>query len=428
MVKCVKIQPSGLKGSLNIPPSKSFCHRAVIAASLSEGVSNLENIIFSDDIIATIENMIKLGARVERVGKSGLKVQGSFPKELKNEELDCKESGSTLRFLIPISILSSSKVKFVGQGKLISRPLHPYYRIFNEQNIKYSTSNGDLPLEIDGRLNSGEFEVAGNISSQFVTGLLFSLPLLEGDSKIKVIGDLESKGYVDLTIDILNRFGIEIINKDYKEFIIAGSQKYKAIDHRVEGDFSQAAFWQVAGILGEKVTSSDLNPASLQGDKAIVSLIEKMGGDLSLVGDDFVTKDSATSGIRVDVSEFPDIVPILTVLAALSEGKTEIVNAGRLRIKESDRLRAISTELNKLGGDVKEVGDSLVINGKKSLKGGEVDSWKDHRIAMALAIASIRCTEEVIITNSDAVTKSYPHFWEDFKSLGGIIDEFDMGE
>lgn len=427
MVKCVRIKPHKLKGRLNVPPSKSLCHRAVIGASLSGGVSNLENILFSDDIRATIRAMEKLGSKIERVGEAGLKIEGSFINDLDRLEINCKESGSTLRFLIPISLLSQGQVVFNGEGELRSRPLDPYYSIFDEQGIEYKTDSGKLPLEIKGELRSGEFKLAGDISSQFVTGLLFALPLLEGDSKIAIVGDLESKGYVDLTIDVLEEFGIEIENKNYKQFLIKGRQAYKARDHRVEGDFSQAAFWMVAAILGGQIESGSLNPDSLQADKAIVDLILKMGGDLSFQDGFFIAKESKTHGITIDASQCPDLVPILAVLAALSKGRTKIINAARLRIKESDRLKAISSELNKLGADVKEVGDSLVIDGVKSLKGGQVDSWKDHRIAMALAIASIKCKEELVITNSHAVTKSYPHFWEDFKKLGGRLDEFNMG-
>lgn len=428
MVKCVKITPSKLRGTIQIPPSKSLSHRAVIAASLSSGKSNIDNIMFSEDIVVTTEAMKKLGAKVENISRNKLKIQGNYPKGLEKEEIYCRESGSTLRFLIPISLLSRTRAIFTGEGKLVSRPLDPYYKIFQDQKIGYRTNNGELPLEVNGQLRSGKFEIEGNISSQFITGLLFSLPLLEGQSNIKIIGSLESRGYVDLTIDVLDKFGIRIKNRDYREFIIPGGQKYKSKDYRVEGDFSQAAFWLVGGILGGEVKSGDLNQDSLQGDKAIVPLIKEMGGDLSIEDSLFITKESKTQGITVDISEFPDIVPVLTVLAALSQGETRIVNGGRLRIKESDRLKAISTELNKLGGDVQEVGDSLVIQGRKSLKGGEVHSWGDHRIAMALAIASIKCTEEVVIKNSEVVNKSYPHFWEDFKKLGGKIHEFNMGE
>lgn len=428
MIKSVKIKPKGLKGKINIPSSKSLCHRALIGASLSQGTSNLENILFSDDIRATRAAMEQLGARIEDKGDHGLKIEGGLPKALKGETIDCKESGSTLRFLIPISLYDTTHVVFNGRGKLVTRPLDSYYSIFDQQGIKYTTKAGGLPLEIEGRLKSGEFQIQGHISSQFISGLLFTLPLLQGDSKIKIIGNLESKAYVDLTIDALESFGIEIENNDYKEFNIKGSQVYQPHDYKVEGDFSQAAFWMVAGILGQEVESAGLKIDSLQGDKAIVDLIKAMGGDLSLEGSSFISRQSQTKGITIDISEYPDIGPILAVLAALSQGQTKIVNGARLRIKESDRLTAIRTELNKLGGDVKEVGDSLVINGKESLKGGQVDSWNDHRIAMALAIASIKCREEVIITNSEVVNKSYPHFWEDFKSLGGQIDEFNLGK
>lgn len=426
-MNCVKINTGKLEGEINIPPSKSLSHRAIICAALSREESNIDNIVFSDDIHATCEAMRKLGASIEKTSENSLKIKGSFPLKLKEEEIDCKESGSTLRFLIPISLLAEGKATFKGRGKLVSRPLESYYNIFDEQGIRYKNNDGNLPLELEGNISSGEFKLEGDISSQFITGLMFTLPLLNGDSKIIMTSELESKGYVDLTIDILDKFGVKVINNEYKEFIIKGGQEYKAYDYKVEGDFSQAAFWLVGGILGEKIECRDLDPKSLQGDKAILHLIKEMGGNLNLEGSSFIAKKSSTKGIIIDASEWPDIVPILTVLAALSQGETKIINAARLRIKESDRLKAISTELNKLGADVQELEDGLIIRGKKNLTGGTVDSWNDHRIAMALAIASIKSKGEITITNSDVVKKSYPHFWEDFKSLGGDIDEFNMG-
>lgn len=427
-MNCVKIKPGKLKGKVNIPPSKSMSHRSIISAALSTLDSNIDNVVFSDDIHATCDAMKNIGAEIEKIGEGSLKIKGKFPLNLSEEIIDCKESGSTLRFLIPISLLSDTKVIFTGRGKLVSRPLDTYYKIFDEQNINYTNNNGNLPLKIEGKLNPGVFKIEGNISSQFITGLMFTLPLLDGDSKIMIINELESKGYVDLTIEMLNRFGIEIINKNYEEFTIKGNQKYINRDYKVEGDFSQAAFWIVAGILGENIQSNDLNINSLQGDKVIMDLVKQMGGDIEVTNSSVETKVSNTKGITIDASGCPDIVPILTVLAALSEGETKIINAARLRIKESDRLKAISTELNKLGADVKELDDGLIINGKEKLTGGVVDSWNDHRIAMSLAIASIKCTGDITITNSDVVKKSYPHFWEDFKSLGGKIDEFNMGK
>ena len=427
-MKCVKIEPNKLAGKINIPPSKSLSHRAIICAALSTGESNIDNLLFSDDINATWEAMKNFGGKLEIIGKNSLRIRGKFPLSLEKDTIDCKESGSTLRFLIPISLLNDTKIVFVGSGKLVSRPLETYYKIFEMQNISYSNNNGMLPLEVNGKLKSGVFEVEGNISSQFITGLMFILPLLEGDSKLIITSELESKGYVDLTIDTLNRFGIEITNNNYKEFLIKGNQKYLSRDYTVEGDFSQAAFWLAAGILGEDIHTENLNIDSLQGDRVIIDLIKEMGGDI-LINDSLVRSiPSNTKGITIDVAQCPDLVPILTVLAALSEGETRIINASRLRIKESDRLKAISTELNKLGADVKELEDGLVINGVESLTGGIVDSWNDHRIAMALSIATIKCTGEVTITNSDVVNKSYPHFWQDFKSLGGKINEFNYGE
>ncbi|KAJ51007.1 3-phosphoshikimate 1-carboxyvinyltransferase [Clostridium tetanomorphum] len=424
----VRIEPCKLKGKIKIPASKSLCHRAVICAALAQGESNIENVILSDDIHATCKGMESFGAKIENKSEQSLIIKGNFPLNLQKETIDCIESGSTLRFLIPIALLSNKKVVFKGRGKLVSRPLNTYYEIFQRENIKYINDNGNLPLQIEGTLKSGTFKVKGNISSQFITGLMFVLPLLQGDSKIIITTELESKGYVDLTIDMLNKFGIKIENNNYKEFLIKGDQRYINRNYKVEGDFSQAAFWLVAGILGEEIQGEDLNINSLQGDKVIIDLIEKMGGNILIDNDLVKTKASKTKGVIIDASQCPDLVPILTVLAALSEGETRIGNAERLRIKESDRLKAISTELNKLGADVQELEDGLIINGKQKLKGGIVDSWNDHRIAMALAIASIKCTETVTITNSNAVNKSYPHFWEDFKKLGGKLYECSMGK
>lgn len=423
----VRITPSPLRGEINIPPSKSLAHRAVICAGLSEGISNISNIIYSQDIKATIEGMKSVGVKVESEDKS-INVKGKSPLELIKNTIDCIESGSTLRFLIPIGLLTGEEVTFNGRGKLITRPLNVYYEIFKKQGIEYVTNEGGLPLKVKGKLKPDIFYVKGNISSQFITGLMFVLPLLNGDSKIVMTTELESKGYVDLTIDCLKEFGVEVQNKDYREFYIKGNQQYKNRDYRVEGDFSQAAFWIVAGILGSSIKCKDLNINSLQGDKVILDIVRKMGAKLEVKEGYIEVKNSATKGITIDASECPDLVPILSVLGAVSEGTTKIINAERVRIKECDRLKAMVTELSKIGAEVEELHDGLVIRGKKSLKGGIVDSWNDHRIAMAMAVASIKCEGSLIITNSKAVNKSYPHFWEDFGMLGGTIDEWSMGK
>ena len=422
----IKIIPGSLQGKIKVPSSKSLCHRAIIAAGLSHEICNIENVVFSEDILATCNAMRNLGVLVTQE-KDKVSIKGdNFSKEI-NNKIDCLESGSTLRFLIPIALLTGKEVTFTGKGRLAERPLTPYYKIFEEQNIKYSCKGG-LPLTLEGKLKPGEYEIPGDVSSQFITGLLFALPRLGADSKIIVTTELESKGYVDLTIDILNKFSVKIENQEYKTFTIKANQRYTASNYRVEGDFSQAAFWLVAGLLGGEVQCEDMNINSLQGDRVIIDIIQEMGGHVSLDGDKIKARKSKTHGTTMDASNCPDLVPILAVLASLSEGTTKIINAGRLRIKESDRLKAMAVELTKLGADIVETEDGLIINGKESLKGGIVDSWNDHRIAMALSIASIRCTEPVILTGSATVSKSYPEFYRDFSALGGKVSEWSLGE
>ncbi len=423
----IKIEPKELNGKISIPPSKSVSHRAVIAASLSAGESVISNVIMSKDIQATCEAMRQLGAEIieEKTENSRVRliIKGieSFKSPL--SPIDCNESGSTLRFIIPIAMMCGTEVSFTGRGKLVERPLDVYYKIFEEQGINYKTEDDKLPLRVNGKLNSGTFEMRGDVSSQFITGLMFILPLLDEDSKITITGELESKGYIDLTISVLISFGINIENDNYKVFNIKGKQRYKACDYRVEGDFSQAAFWLVAGCLGGKIESCDLKPSSLQADKEVVEIIKTMGGDISYENEAFVASKSSTHNTIIDASQIPDIIPVLSVLACVSEGTTVVKNGARLRIKESDRLTATKTELNKLGADIKEEGDTLIIKGVSKLKGARVDSWNDHRIAMAMAVASIRCEETVIIDGASAVEKSYPNFWQDFKMLGGDVSE-----
>lgn len=421
----MKIYPSALQGKINIPASKSLCHRAIIAAGLANGRSVIDNVIFSDDIIASCNGMKALGADM-LIEKASATIKGTKFLNLVESTIDCKESGSTLRFLIPISLLTSNEITFIGKGRLGSRPLTPYYNIFNEQNIKYSSNTG-LPLTIKGTLKPGEYKLPGNISSQFITGLMFALPLLEGDSKITITTALESKGYLDLTQSLLKKYSINIENRNYNEFYIKGNQSYKACNYRVEGDFSQAAFWLVGGVLGGEVQCEDINIDSLQGDKVILDIIKNMGGNIAIKKNRITAINSKTRGIAIDASNCPDLVPILSVLAAVSSGTTRIINAQRLRIKESDRLKAMTMELSKLGADISETSDGLIIHGKHNLKGGIVNSWNDHRIAMALAIASIKCTEPVILENFDVIKKSYPEFYKDFITLGGNVYEWSMG-
>lgn len=430
-MNCVKISPSVLKGTVSVPPSKSLSHRAIISAGLSHGVSTIKNVMISKDITASLNCIKNLGAEISKTKVNDdiydIKIVGSTDLKLKDNTMDCFESGSTLRFFIPISLVKDNNAVFQGKGKLVSRPLNEYYKIFDKQGISYSTDSSNLPLKVKGPIKSGDFKIKGNISSQFITGLLFALPLLSNDSNIKITTEMESKSYVDLTLDVLKKFSINITNDNYNNFTIKGNQHYKSTDYEVEGDFSQAAFWLCAGGINGNIGCSHLNLNSLQGDSQIIDIIKRMGINLSSENGIVYAKSSKTVSTVIDASQCPDIIPPLCSLAALSSGTTEIINAKRLRIKESDRLEAMCTELNKIGADVKIKGDGLIINGKSELLGGEVDSWNDHRIAMSLAIASLKCKNPVTIKNSSCITKSYPTFWKDLKMLGGKIDEWSLG-
>ena len=431
-----KVYPGKLKGEVKIPPSKSMAHRAVICAALSDGLCKVTNIDYSDDIIATIEAMKSLGAVITKkedyleiigIKSSHNKINDNIDSE---RTIDCNESGSTLRFLVPIAALFDGVNRFVGRGNLGKRPLDTYYNIFDEQGIKYSYKEGILDLKTEGKLKSGEFRVKGNISSQFITGLLFTLPLLDGDSKIIITTEMESKGYIDLTLSAIKDFGVEIINNNYEEFIIRGNQTYTSRDYRVEGDYSQAAFFLCGDALSNEIVVNDLKLDSLQGDKEVIDILERMGvkiekKDAGLIG----TANGALKSTIVDGSQCPDIIPVVSLAAALCNGTTEVINAGRLRIKECDRLAAVTSELNKLGAKITEKEDGLIIEGVSKLKGGcTVWSHKDHRIAMTLAIASTVCEEPIIIKDYECVSKSYPEFWNDFKNVGGVFDEWNVGE
>ena len=414
------IKTDKLIGEVTPPPSKSILHRYIIASSLAKGISKIENISYSDDIIATIEAMEKLGAKIEKKDNY-LLIDGSktFDKKYlsNNAEIDCNESGSTLRFLFPLSIVKKNKISFKGKGKLFKRPLNPYFENFDKYKIKYSYINENEIL-LDGELKSGEYEIDGNISSQFITGLLFSLPLLNENSKIIIRGKLESSSYIDITVDCLNKFGIKIINNSYQEFIIEGNQNYKSGDYEVEADYSQVAFFLVANSIGSNIKINGLNTNSLQGDKKIIDFISQI---------DNWNKEEK---LILDGSETPDIIPILSLKACISKKEIEIINIARLRIKESDRLKATVKELSKLGFDLLEKEDSILINSRKDFYKINnnslvyLSSHSDHRIAMTIAIALTCYNGEIILDNLDCVKKSYPNFWEVFLSLGGKIYEY----
>lgn len=423
-MEAVKITPAFLSGKVAAPPSKSFAHRAVLAAFLSGGECSIKNIRLSDDIAATLSCIRALGAdcRYDKKKKTVTLCGNTETSISEVLRLDCCESGSTLRFIIPVALIFCDRLELTGKGRLMQRPLEPYFKIFREKGIHYSQKDGKLALR--GKLMSGDFTVDGNVSSQFITGLLFALPLLDGDSRIIIDGSLASKAYIDITLDVLKKFGIKIINDDYRCFSVKGNQKYKARSYTVEGDFSQAAFFLVAGAIGCDITCTGLNESSLQGDKKILDILNAVGAKLEKKGlSGYCAIHSPDMhGITVDADEIPDLVPILAVLFSFCNGESRIINAGRLRIKESDRLTATRTVLGAMGVDITEGDDFLVIHGRQVLNGASLSSFGDHRIAMAAAVAACRCEGDVIITGAkNAVKKSYPDFFDDYAKLGGKV-------
>lgn len=416
----VCIHPKKLEGIVSIPPSKSLSHRAIIAASLSEEKSIISNVTLSKDIIATIEAMRVLGAEIDIDG-STLHIQGSIIKR-NSTRIDANESGSTLRFLIPIALVNSAPIEFIGHNHLVHRPIDAYFEIFDQIGIKYShPQDSYLPLKTEGGLVSGTYQIKGNISSQFITGFLFALPLLDGDSILKIVGPLESRGYVDLTLDILSKFGIQIKNDQYKTFYIKGKQTYQGCQYTVEGDYSQTAFFLVAGAMGADIKLKGMNPDSNQGDKKIIEDITSFKGKIEYKDNLLSCLPSLTKGVTIDFSQSPDLGPALTVLASVSEGVSHFTHIERLRIKECDRVTCMKIELEKLGAFIEEQPNDMMIYGVEKLHGGVVDSHNDHRVAMALAMASLKMDSDLIILNAECVSKSYPNFWEVFEALGGDV-------
>jgi 3-phosphoshikimate 1-carboxyvinyltransferase len=400
----VKIISRFPRGVVTPPPSKSISHRAVICAALSPGGSAIENLGRSDDVDATIEGTRALGLP----GMGGGATDGSIC------VVDCRESGSTLRFLLPVAAALGRRAVFSGRGRLMARPLDAYAEIFADAGVTFERSGGGVA--ISGRLRGGSFVLPGDVSSQFVSGLLLALPLLEADSEIRVTTPLESAAYVGLTLDMMRRFGVRAeASEDNAVYRVRGGQAYRAARCVVEADHSQAAFFLAAAALGSDVTVAGLSPDSRQGDRAMLDILARMGAGVEWRDGKVTARAGRLISVEIDARETPDLVPPLAVLCCFCEGGSAIVNAGRLRAKESDRLSALASELGRLGASVEEGGDFLRFSGAARLWGGDADAWGDHRIAMALAVASTRCDAPVRLSGWRSVSKSYPDFWRDFE-------------
>ncbi|MDO4860317.1 MAG: 3-phosphoshikimate 1-carboxyvinyltransferase [Bacillota bacterium] len=409
----IKITPRKLSGNISAIPSKSHGHRLLIASvlnamedgdltaeTLEKALSRVTIPERSEDIIAT-ENCLKALADDVPV-------------------LDCNESGSTIRFMLPVVMALKNEAVFTGTERLFQRPLTPLDEEMTAHGCEF-TKESDTRLKVTGRLTPGTYVIPGNISSQYITGLLFALPLLDEDSFIEVPTRLESAGYIDLTLQVLRDFGVEVEKKHATKkrpttFVIPGGQKYQYPESfAVEGDWSNTAVWFAANAMGSRIICHGIDSRSPQGDKAILDII----GFYSNLGSPY----DKGGPVIIDVSDTPDLVPIAAVLATRVNRETQIVRAGRVRLKESDRLKTTTQLVSTLGGVIEETEDGLIIKGRVPLHGGEVDSCNDHRIVMAAALASTIASGPVIIRGAEAVNKSYPGFFRDFRKLGGITEE-----
>lgn len=412
----VTVTPSPLKGILYAPPSKSAAHRAVICASLATGRSRIEPISDSDDMRATIQAATAMGAQITR--RNGAISAWGLYAPPRQAEINCMESGSTLRFLVPVAAALGIDATFTGNGRLMERPMTPLLEQLRLHGIR-SAQKGRA-LTISGKLQPGVFLLPGNVSSQYITGLLFALPLLNGDSRIELSTPLESAGYVNMTLQSLLHFGISVTKLE-NGYHVPGGQRYRPGDIHVEGDYSNAAVWLCAGALGQDVAVAGLSCDSLQGDRAILDILRQFGAEVRVTEQAVRVLPGTLKGIDLDVSQIPDLVPIIAVVAAYANGRTRIMKAGRLRLKESDRLQTTTSFLRALGADIRERENGLEIEGKPLLTGGRSDSFNDHRIVMALAAAATGCTGKVIVSGAQAVNKSYPDFFQQYSRLGGDI-------
>ena len=410
--------PARIGGTVSAPPSKSMAHRAVLCSALAKGTSHIENLEFSKDISATLAAAGQLCARVES-GPTDVLVEGLGHFRPVFGPVDCCESGSTLRFLIPLASLTGQSITFVGRGRLMERPQSVYETLYREQNLHFEQANGQLTVA--GSLRSGEYTLAGNVSSQFISGLLFALPLLAGDSTLHLIPPVESRSYIEMTRAAQAAFGVTSHWLDDTTLCIPGGQQYHPRDYIVEGDYSQAAFLAVLGAVKGGITLTGLAAETLQGDAAILDILRRCGAKFTRTEAGLVFEQAPLHGVDIDLADCPDLGPVLMVLGLLCEGTTVIRNAERLRIKESDRIAAMEAELQACGGVLSSEGGTITVQGcKPRLHAPEapLSGHNDHRVVMSLTVLALAADIPLAINEAEAVQKSWPHFFDALKPLG----------
>jgi len=426
MTDLVVRKTESLSGTAEAPPSKAYTHRALIAASLSEGRSSIRKPLVCDDTMATIKTCSLLGARIGKV-EGGLVVNGISKPATPEDVVHCGDSASTLRFLTPVCALAEGISVLTGNEGLRRRPMKPLLDALRQLNVRCHSTRGDgcPPIIVfGGGIRGGRASIRGDVSSQFVSGLLFGAPRADGDTEIVVTTQLESKPYVTVTLDALYKHGIKVEpSPDYGRFFVPCGQAYTPFNHVIEGDYSSAAFLlAAAAITNSYVKITNLRRDTLQGDRKVIEVLQEMGSQVK-VGEYYVEVLGANQGLRgveVDLRDTPDLVPVCAALACHAQGRTVIMGAGRLRFKESDRIASISSELRKMGGKIMESKDGFIIKGG-GLHGAETDPHRDHRIAMACAVAALRAEGTTTIHGIECVDKSYPDFVKDLLSLGGEV-------
>ena len=413
------IEASGsvISGVVNAPSSKSAMQRYVAGALLAEGVSRIFSPSYCEDSLAAIAIAEALGAKISMSG-GVVVVEGGFKPVLNN--IFCGESGLSTRMFTPIASLHTGEIIINGKGSILNRPLKMMEIPMAKLGVDISTNNGFLPIKIKGPLTGGNVFVDGSVSSQFITGLLMALPLVQNNSVI-FVDNLVSKPYIDLTIRILKEFGIKIQNHGYTKFEISGGQKYSAGDLTVEGDWSGAAFLLVMAAIGGEATVNNLDIHSAQADKAIFDVISLSGAKISASEESVSVSRGDLHSFSFDISDCPDLAPPLAVLALACKGKSIIEGTGRLKSKESDRGKILEATLSSIGGRIRNFGDRIEIEGGNQLKGGKASAYNDHRIAMALASVALRCDSPVIVEGMESINKSYPGFIDDYRNLGAKI-------
>lgn len=410
-----------LQGVVTPPPSKSQAHRLLICAALGDAPCTIACNSVNDDITATARCLNALGACIEY---SGGKFSVTPVRVQKGGRLDCGESGSTLRFLLSVAAVLGADATFVGGGKLPTRPMASLCEALELHGISFTKhiEGLELPLSCKGTLSGGRYTLPGNLSSQYLTGLLFALPLAAEDSEIEITGGLTSASYIDMTIDALRKARVKV-EKRGDCYMVAGNQEYSLPSNiEVEGDWSSAAFWVVAGVIGKRpVTIKGMNLDSLQGDRCIIDHLRAMGAFIESTAEGIVAHPSQLFGAELDCADTPDLVPILSVAAAAAQGETLFLNVGRLRYKESDRLAAMKAVLASFGISSSVGEDTFKVIGGEPAALSSVDSFGDHRIAMSAAVLSTIATGVTEIVGAECVAKSYPSFFEDFAALGGNL-------